>query len=263
MNFHGYLDLFLQRLQNNALRYLIIVLVAWLVFYKIFSKRPFVKKIQSRFQKSADYKREILHTVMTIAIFAAVPLILFTPYIQPHTTIYKSLDGHSLVIFFLMFPVMILIHDAYFYWMHRFMHWQPIYKFVHLLHHKSSNPGPFTTYSFAPLEAIGEVSIIIVFAFTIPIHPLNILGFLIFQTIHSVYIHMGYEIMPKSLNKHWLGKYYCTSINHNMHHQYYKGNYGLYFTWWDRWMGTLHPKYDETYEKTAGLLNRKIQEEAA
>jgi sterol desaturase/sphingolipid hydroxylase (fatty acid hydroxylase superfamily) len=28
-----------------------------------------------------------------------------------------------------------------------------------------------------------------------------------------------------------------------MHHEHAPRNFGLYFTWWDRFMGTEHPEY--------------------
>lgn len=34
-----------------------------------------------------------------------------------------------------------------------------------------------------------------------------------------------------------------TTTHHDLHHQRGRSNYGLYFTWWDRWMGTEHPDY--------------------
>jgi sterol desaturase/sphingolipid hydroxylase (fatty acid hydroxylase superfamily) len=39
-----------------------------------------------------------------------------------------------------------------------------------------------------------------------------------------------------------------------MHHQYFKGNYGLYFLFWDRIMGTLREDYDARFDavKSAG-----------
>lgn len=41
-------------------------------------------------------------------------------------------------------------------------------------------------------------------------------------------------------------------INHNLHHQYFKGNYGLYFLFWDRMMGTIRSDYDERFEEVKG-----------
>ncbi len=40
-----------------------------------------------------------------------------------------------------------------------------------------------------------------------------------------------------------------TSVAHNMHHKYFKGNYGLYFTIWDRFMGTLNENYDTAFDE--------------
>jgi sterol desaturase/sphingolipid hydroxylase (fatty acid hydroxylase superfamily) len=34
-----------------------------------------------------------------------------------------------------------------------------------------------------------------------------------------------------------------------MHHKYVKGNYSLYFLFWDRWMNTLREDYDAQYDE--------------
>jgi lathosterol oxidase len=31
--------------------------------------------------------------------------------------------------------------------------------------------------------------------------------------------------------------------HHHFHHARNRGNFGLYFTWWDRWCGTEDPEY--------------------
>jgi lathosterol oxidase len=41
-----------------------------------------------------------------------------------------------------------------------------------------------------------------------------------------------------------------------MHHQYFRGNYGLYFNIWDRMMGTNHPDYEKRFY--AVTTRRKI-----
>ena len=38
-------------------------------------------------------------------------------------------------------------------------------------------------------------------------------------------------------------RYVTTTTHHDLHHSSGRYNYGLYFTWWDRWMGTEHPEY--------------------
>jgi Delta7-sterol 5-desaturase len=42
-----------------------------------------------------------------------------------------------------------------------------------------------------------------------------------------------------------------TATHHNMHHQLLKHNFGLYFNFWDRLMGTNHPEYEQRFEEIA------------
>ena len=56
-----------------------------------------------------------------------------------------------------------------------------------------------------------------------------------------------------------------TSVHHNIHHSKFKGNYGLYFRFWDRLMNTEHPdyvkSYDEIQERRFGTESRQAREE--
>jgi lathosterol oxidase len=113
----------------------------------------------------------------------------------------------------------------------------------------STNPSPWAAFAFHPYEAIIEAGIVVVIAFIMPVHPLALALFLLFMMVYNVYGHLGYELYPNGFSRSWLGRWINTSVNHNQHHQFYKGNYGLYFLWWDRWMGTLRPDYDEKFDE--------------
>lgn len=73
------------------------------------------------------------------------------------------------------------------------------------------------------------------------------------NTIYAVYTHLGYELFPRAMSKHWLGRWINTSTAHNTHHARGRYNYSWYFLFWDRMMGTLSPDYDEQYPKTGFL----------
>jgi sterol desaturase/sphingolipid hydroxylase (fatty acid hydroxylase superfamily) len=126
------------------------------------------------------------------------------------------------------------------------MHHPRLFRLFHLTHHRSTNPSPWAAFAFSPLEAVVEGSIIFVIAFLIPLHHYAILAFLLIMTIYNVYGHLGYEIYPRWLVQSRFGKWLNTSTNHNMHHKYFRGNYGLYFRFWDEFLGTTHPQYDQT-----------------
>ena len=151
--------------------------------------------------------------------------------------------------YILAFPLMFIIHDTYFYWTHRLMHHKKLFNIMHLVHHKSTNPSPWAAYAFHPFESIVEVGIFVVFLFTIPVHKTHIPLFFLFSIIYNIYGHLGWELYPKGFSKTSIGKWINTSVNHNQHHKYFKGNYGLYTLFWDRMMGTIRPDYDEAFEE--------------
>jgi sterol desaturase/sphingolipid hydroxylase (fatty acid hydroxylase superfamily) len=245
MQFSEYLEIW----ERVGSRYFLVAGTGFLLFYVLLRKMMASRKIQRRFPQGRDYLREIGYSVLTISIFTLVPVLLIkNDRIRPFTTFYADIETYGWVYFFAAFPIMFIMHDTYFYWMHRLMHHPKLFRIFHLVHHKSTNPSPWAAYAFHPLEAIVEVGIFVIFLFTIPIHPLHYFIFFFLSIVYNVYGHLGWELYPKGFSRHWLGKWINTSVNHNMHHQYFKGNYGLYFLFWDRVMGTLREDYDDRFD---------------
>ena len=58
------------------------------------------------------------------------------------------------------------------------------------------------------------------------------------MTLMGVTNHMGWEMFPARLVHGKLGKWLITASHHELHHQKYRCNYGLYFRHWDRLFGT-------------------------
>jgi ring-1,2-phenylacetyl-CoA epoxidase subunit PaaE len=67
--------------------------------------------------------------------------------------------------------------------------------------------------------------------------------------LNNVLAHLGYEIYPKIWVKLPILQFKTASTHHNMHHQLFNGNYALYFTWWDKWMGTEFKDYESRHEQ--------------
>lgn len=231
-------------------RYFMMAGIAFLLFYIVWRNRFFYRKIQLRFPRNQDYLREIFYSVLTICIFSFVSVVLFVhPKVAPHTTRYLQISDHGWVYYFMVYPLMFLMHDTYFYFSHRLMHHKALFKWFHLVHHKSTNPSPWAAYAFHPLEAIVEVGIVVIFLFTIPIHKSHLVIFFLMMIVYNVYGHLGYELYPSGFSKSRIGRWINTSVNHNQHHQYFTGNYGLYFLFWDRVFGTVRDDYDAKYEE--------------
>jgi sterol desaturase/sphingolipid hydroxylase (fatty acid hydroxylase superfamily) len=229
-------------------RYSFFAGLAFVLFYVLFRRKWLYKKIQLRFPENKDYLREFGYSMLTIFIFTTVtyPLIA-APSIAKYTTRYAEISEYGWFYYFALFPVLFVMHDTYFYFAHRIMHHKRLFNLFHLVHHKSTNPSPWAAYAFHPLEAIVEVGIVVVFLFTVPIHKTHLLLFFLMMIVYNVYGHLGYELYPKGFHKTRIGRWINTSVNHNQHHQYFKGNYGLYFLFWDRVLGTIREDYDTRY----------------
>jgi Delta7-sterol 5-desaturase len=230
------------------LRYLIIAGIAYLIFYVLKRNAWRFKRIQHKFPRNADLLREIGFSISTALIFAAVGYIVFLTPVREYTQVYFSIEERSTAYFIFSILAIILLHDTYFYWMHRMIHHPSMYRLVHKTHHLSTNPSPWAAMAFHPIEAFFEAGIIIIVAFLFPVHPLAIGIFLLFMMVYNVYGHLGYELYPKGFATSFVGRWVNTSVNHNQHHQYFKGNYGLYFLFWDRWMGTIRTDYEKRFD---------------
>lgn len=232
-----------------GLRYFLVAGFAFLIFYVLLRKRISYKKIQLKFPVLKDYRRELFFSACTILIFSLAPTTMLLTPVRQYTQYYSNISDHSLLYFWLAFPLMFIIHDAYFYFTHRLMHHPKLFKTFHLLHHKSTNPSPWAAFSFNPLEAVIEAGIFVLLLMVMPMCKWHLFAFFAFQMLYNVYGHLGWELYPKGFSKNWFGKWINTSVNHNLHHKFFKGNYGLYFLWWDRLFGTIRDDYDEAFEE--------------
>src|SRR3954467_1261389 len=170
---------FVTTLQHVSLRYFLFAGMVWLLWYVIFRRRILHKKIQRKLPSNKDYRREIFYSLITMCIFGLTPaLILGTPF-GKYTQYYTDIHQHNMIWFWLAFPLMFIIHDAYFYWMHRLMHHPRLFKPIHVVHHKSTNPSPWAAYAFHPLEAIIEAGIFFVFVMIMPVMKIHLFVFFI------------------------------------------------------------------------------------
>lgn len=132
----------------------------------------------------------------------------------------------------------LLAHDAWFYWTHRWMHRPRPFRLAHAVHHASKPPTAWAAMSFHPIEAVTGAIVIPALVLLIPIHYGALLGVLAVMTLMGVTNHMGWEMFPKALVNGAAGRWLITASHHERHHRYYRGNYGLYFRFWDRLCGT-------------------------
>ncbi len=184
-------------------------------------------------------RREIGWSLLSAGIYG-VPAGVVAWGWQAHgwTRIYTDLGDHPLWYLPLSVFLYLLLHDTWFYWTHRWMHAPWLFRVAHAVHHDSRPPTAWAAMSFHPWEAVTGAIVIPALVFLIPIHVAGLATVLSIMTIMGGGNHMGWEMFPRALVHGPFGKWLITATHHQKHHQAYRGNYGLYFRFWDRLCGT-------------------------
>jgi len=125
-----------------------------------------------------------------------------------------------------------LWREFHFYWVHRAIHWKPLYKYVHYLHHKNVQPGPWSGLSMHPVEHLIYFSCVLIH-WVVPSHPIHVLLDAQHAGLTPAYGHIGFE-GPLLDGKLPGGSYF-----HYLHHRYFECNYGESTLPFDRLFGTL------------------------
>ncbi len=234
-------------------RYSLIAGIFYLVFYKANPKAFRKRKVQPLSQNSKQFKTEFLWSTFTSLFFALAGAGMVVLWQKGYTTVYEDIAAYGWVWLPISFLIAALIHETYYYWLHRWMHKPKVYRLIHKVHHNSHITSPWTSFSFHPAESVLQSAIIPVIILFLPMHYWTIVALLVFMTLTSAINHSNVEIYPKGFNKHWLGKWFIGATHHSLHHTEYRFNYGLYFTFWDKWMKTeskkFHPGFEENTKK--------------
>ena len=109
-----------------------IVSIVLFIMFKRFSES---RKIQKHLATASDIKREVVFSMITTAVYATVALVTVRMEAAGIITIYNDWSEYGMVYGVLSLPIILILHDAYFYWAHRLMHHRRLYKTFHLLHH--------------------------------------------------------------------------------------------------------------------------------
>lgn len=221
-------------------RYLVFSSLYHLVFFNWFKTHFSNRFLHKKPWKKKQLKKEILWSMLSGFIFAFFIMLTFILQIEGYTAVYQNTNDYPLWYLFASVFIVLFVQDTYYYWIHRWMHLPSVYKYFHLVHHKSVHTSVFTAFSFHPLETILQAIVIPIIAIIIPLHLYAIIAIISLMTISATVNHAGVEIYPSGKFGVWFKKWIIGATHHDAHHKKFNYNYGLYFTFWDRLMKTEH-----------------------
>lgn len=233
----------LESMATDLSRYVVFAVSVWIALWVVLARLLQGRKIRPDTPPARQLWTEFAISLRSLAIFSTIGALLFmverAGYL-PGPDLAASW-GVAWAVFSLL--AMIVVHDAYFYWTHRAMHDPRLFRSFHRRHHRSHNPSPFTAYSFDLAEAAVNACFVPIWMFLVPTQWEVVGLFMLHQIARNTIGHSGYELFPTRRDGRPLFDFLTSVTHHDLHHAEAGWNYGLYFTWWDRFMGTEHPEY--------------------
>lgn len=147
----------------------------------------------------------------------------------------------------------LLFNDAWFYGWHRLLHHPTLFRYVHVVHHRSVDVNPFTSYSFHAVEAVLLGAWIVPAAVWLPIPMVALAALQVIGLANNVMAHLGYEFLPAWILKVPVLRWTNTATFHSLHHTRSRGNFGLHTRFWDRLLGTEIPDYERVFIQRGGI----------
>jgi Delta7-sterol 5-desaturase len=214
------------------------------LFHWIFSPQKLKWKDRYTYQNKPQQKQyfyEMGWSIVTSVIFALMAAGLLLLWQRGYTPLYAEFSSRDWWYVPASILLALLLHETMYYWLHRWMHFPTIFKWVHKVHHQSLTTSSWTAFSFHPWEGFFQMLMLAVLVMVIPMHYCVLLFLLILMTVSAIINHLGVDLYPQkgSFRKHVIG-----ARHHAMHHEEFNTNFGLYFTFWDRWMKTESEKFE-------------------
>ena len=137
-----------------------------------------------------------------------------------------------LALFVLLIPP---LHELHFYCVHRLIHTPWLYRHVHSVHHKATNPSPWSSLAMHPVEHLLYFSGAL-FHLILPSHPLLALYHLHFAGFGAIPGHVGFDRIEVGKD----GLMDTHAYAHYLHHKYFEVNYSDGLMPLDKVFGTWH-----------------------
>ncbi len=234
-------------------RYLILAGGADLVLERIFGQSIVNKeKLSSRWQ---SVRRDIKLSVISSIVFAFAAASIVSAAKLGITRLYTDVHQYPLWYLGVSYCMTIVLQDTYFYFLHRLFHYPLLFRWCHQGHHQSNHPTPWTSFAFDPPEAIVQSLFLVGIVFVVPLHFITVIAVLITMTVWAIVNHLGLDRLPANFPHHWCGRWFIGPAHHAVHHRQYTFHYGLYFTFWDRYLGTQSANYDREFSSISQRVN--------
>lgn len=246
MSAHDLVARWLFTIAIDAARYFVPATLAFVLFWVWGRDRFRARRVRAG---RSPIAHDVAHSVGTIFVFATIGTGVWLGGNGGVFRRYDDVAERGWLWFAASIVLLVVLQDAYFYWTHRAMHHPRLYRLFHRAHHEARTTSPWTAYAFALPEALVHALFVPLVWLVVPMHELAVFAFLVFMILRNVQGHLSIELYPSGFTRHPFWGWHTTTTHHALHHAHAGFDFGLYFTFWDRLMGTTHPRYHDTFER--------------
>ncbi|MEL6455686.1 MAG: sterol desaturase family protein [Cyanobacteria bacterium J06623_5] len=183
-------------------------------------------------------RHDVMLSIWSSGIFAVCASVMTSLYVLGYTRLYMTPEKYGFAYLGFSLLMVIFLQDTYFYFTHRLAHHPKCYRWLHRGHHHSNNPTPWTAFAFDPAEALVQALYLMGAVCLIPMHISVLCAVVLVMTMGALFHHISLRLFSASAFGDWLGSWIVGPTHHWFHHRRYTVHYGLYFTFWDRLLGT-------------------------
>ena len=123
---------------------------------------------------------------------------------------------------------------------------------LHKVHHSAEFLIPISNRRFHPLQAIMDNAFTMIpvglilgvtsYVFSLPVHDNSVIGLDALFVLNMLsFYHLRHSHIP--LRYGWFERHMISPAQHQLHHsreeRHWDKNFGLCFSWWDRWLGSI------------------------
>ncbi|WP_146450623.1 sterol desaturase family protein [Bythopirellula polymerisocia] len=239
-----------------CLRYLLMTGTYYIIVCQLFDRKFRKYKINPDRVSGGVVQKEMSWALLNNLNYAILATATYGLYERGWLKLYFDWHEYGTLYGLLVILVLLLAHDAYFFWAHYLMHREPFRRISHhWVHHQFHNVTPWSAFSVHPIEGFVELLFRPVLLMLIPTHPYTLVAFAILSFGLNIIGHSGYEFFPKNFATSPLTKFSSCATYHYLHHRNSNCNFALFFNFWDRIMGSMAPDYASFYAATRGRVD--------
>eukprot|EP00536_Pseudo-nitzschia_multiseries_P004586 jgi/Psemu1/285196/fgenesh1_pg.77_\ len=199
----------------------------WILYGRGICRRPFVPNRAYRIEKVLHNAAYTFLGIVQWTMVEGAFLHLYRSGKLPYANdgdAFSAIGPSRLLLQTLLLSVAVPTYrDVHFYVAHRFLHLRCLYKYVHSVHHRTTDPEPFSGLAMHPVEHLYYYTCygpLLVLPILFPnacccrFHPFLLFWMGFHVVLSPAASHSGYE------------DHFSASLNHYLHHRYCDCNYG-------------------------------------